>query len=115
MTNAVWMERLCALVPPPRKHLVTYHGVLAPASGLRPKVVPRQTAVGEEEAAGAAAGCRHGAGGGGVSQVAETNNAATSATSAAAAVCRVSVRRQREQAMDPTRAIAKLARCAETT
>jgi hypothetical protein len=58
MTNAVLMERLCALVPPPRKHLVTYHGVLAPASGLRPKVVPRQTAVGEEEAAGAAAGCR---------------------------------------------------------
>ena len=27
----------------------------------------------------------------------------------------VSVRRQREQAMDPTRAIAKLARCAEST
>jgi hypothetical protein len=24
-------------VPPPRKHLVTYHGVLAPASGLRPE------------------------------------------------------------------------------
>jgi hypothetical protein len=46
MTNAVLMERLCALVPPPRKHLVTYHGVLAPASGLRPKVVPRQTAAG---------------------------------------------------------------------
>ncbi|MFN6193082.1 MAG: transposase, partial [Planctomycetota bacterium] len=64
MTNAVLMERLCALVSPPRKHLVTYHGVLAPASGLRPKVVPRQTAAGEEEAAGAAAGCRHGAGGG---------------------------------------------------
>ena len=85
MTNVVLMERLCALVSPPRKHLVTYHGVLAPASGLRPKVVPRQTAAGEEEAAGAAAGCRHGAGGGGVSQVAETNNAATPAT---AAVCR---------------------------
>ena len=28
---------------------------------------------------------------------------------------KVSVRRQREQAMDPTRAISKLARCAETT
>jgi hypothetical protein len=38
MTKAVLMERLCALVPKPRKHLVTYHGVLAPASGLRPKV-----------------------------------------------------------------------------
>jgi hypothetical protein len=75
-------------VPPPRKHLVTYHGVLAPASGLRPKVVPRQMAVGEEEAAGAAAGCRHGASGGGVSQVAGEDNAATPATSAAAAVYR---------------------------
>ncbi|MFN9755833.1 MAG: transposase, partial [Planctomycetota bacterium] len=32
MSNAVLMERLCALVPPPHKHLVTYHGVLAPAS-----------------------------------------------------------------------------------
>ncbi|MBM3962172.1 MAG: hypothetical protein FJ306_09780 [Planctomycetes bacterium] len=88
MTNAVLMERLYALVPPPRKHLVTYHGVLAPASGPRPKVVPRQMAVGEEEAAGAAAGCRNGTGGGGVSQIAGTDNAATPATSAAAAVCR---------------------------
>ena len=52
------MERLCALVPKPRKHLVTYHGVLAPASGLRPKVVPRQR---EEE--GEAGVCPHGAGG----------------------------------------------------
>lgn len=30
MTKEVLMERLCALVPKPRKHLVTYHGVLAP-------------------------------------------------------------------------------------
>lgn len=59
MTKAVLMERLCALVPPPRKHLVTYHGVLAPASGLRSRVVPRRV---EEE--GGAGGCRHGAGGG---------------------------------------------------
>jgi hypothetical protein len=59
MTKAVLMERLCALVPKPRKHLVTYHGVLAPASGLRPKVVPKQL---EEE--GEADGCRHGATGG---------------------------------------------------
>ncbi|MFN9945219.1 MAG: transposase [Planctomycetota bacterium] len=88
MSNAVWTERLCALVPPPRKHLVTYHGVLAPASGLRPKVVRRQTAAGEEEAAGAAAGCRHGAGGGGGSQVVGADNAATTAMSAAAAVRR---------------------------
>ncbi|MFN9974386.1 MAG: hypothetical protein ACK58T_31290, partial [Phycisphaerae bacterium] len=91
MSNAVLMERLCALVPPPRKHLVTYHGVLAPASGLRPTVVPRQTAAGEEEAAGAAAGCRHGAGGGGARQVAVAHNAATPAT---AAVCRQQAERR---------------------
>jgi hypothetical protein len=59
MTKEVLMERLCALVPKPRKHLVTYHGVLAPASGLRPKVVPRQLV---EE--GEAGGCRHGGAGG---------------------------------------------------
>jgi hypothetical protein len=58
MTKAVRMERLCALVPKPRKHLVTCHGVLAPASGLRPQVVPRRVEEGE------AGGCRHGAGGG---------------------------------------------------
>lgn len=40
------MERLCAPVPKPRKHLVTYHGVLAPASGPRSRVVPR--AVGDD-------------------------------------------------------------------
>jgi len=91
MTNAVLMERLCALVPPPRKHLATYHGVLAPASGLRPKVVPRQMAVGQEDAASAAAGCRHGAGGGGGSQVVGADNAATSAT---AAVCRQQAERR---------------------
>jgi hypothetical protein len=56
MTKAVLMERLCALVPKPRKHLVTYHGVLASASGLRPKVVPRQLV---ED--GEAGGCGHGA------------------------------------------------------
>ena len=44
MPNAVWMERVCALVSPPRKHLVAYYGAPAPASGPRPKVVPGQTA-----------------------------------------------------------------------
>jgi Putative transposase/Transposase zinc-binding domain len=34
------IERLCALIPRPRKKLVTYHGVLAPAAGLRDRVVP---------------------------------------------------------------------------
>jgi hypothetical protein len=36
----VFLERLAALVPRPRKHLVTYHGVLAPASPDRALVVP---------------------------------------------------------------------------
>ena len=35
------MERLCALVPRPRRHLVTYHGVFAPAAGIRPWAVPK--------------------------------------------------------------------------
>ena len=88
MTNAVLMERLCALVPPPRKHLVTYHGALAPAAGLRPKVVPRQTA------AGAAAGCRHGASDGGDSEAAGADDAATTTASAIAAVCRQQAERR---------------------
>jgi len=48
MAPEVLIERLLALVPPPRRHLVTYHGVLAPAAGLRSRVVPR---VEEDEAA----------------------------------------------------------------
>jgi len=34
------MERLCALVPRPRAHLVRYHGVLAPAFAARAQIVP---------------------------------------------------------------------------
>jgi hypothetical protein len=41
MRPEVLIERLLALVPRPRRHLVTYHGVLAPAAGLRSQVVPR--------------------------------------------------------------------------
>lgn len=36
-----FIEKLCALVPPPRQHLVTYHGVLAPNARLRDQVVPK--------------------------------------------------------------------------
>ena len=54
----VLIERLVALVPRPRKHLVTYHGVLAPAAGLRSRIVPRVV----EEAEGE--GCQHAAAGG---------------------------------------------------
>lgn len=50
MEPQVLIERLVALVPRPRKHLVTYHGVLAPASGLRSRVVPPWQADEEERA-----------------------------------------------------------------
>src|SRR5262245_51548164 len=36
----VFLERLAALIPPPRAHLVTYHGVLAPGAELRDAIVP---------------------------------------------------------------------------
>jgi hypothetical protein len=34
------LERLAALIPPPRRPLLAYHGVLAPYAGWRPAVVP---------------------------------------------------------------------------
>lgn len=37
-----FLAKLAALVPPPRAHLVTYHGVLAPASALRAAIVPER-------------------------------------------------------------------------
>jgi len=39
-----FLERLAALVPRPRAHLLTYHGVLAPAAPLRDLIVPGQCA-----------------------------------------------------------------------
>lgn len=36
-----FIARLAAMVPPPRFHLVTYHGVLAPNHALRARVVPQ--------------------------------------------------------------------------
>jgi hypothetical protein len=38
------LEKLAVLVPPPREHLVTYHGVLAPCASLRDQVVPEPPA-----------------------------------------------------------------------
>lgn len=35
-----FIGKLAALVPPPRAHLVTYHGVLAPAANWRAAIVP---------------------------------------------------------------------------
>jgi hypothetical protein len=36
----VFLERLIALIPPPRSHQITYHGCFAPASPVRDHVVP---------------------------------------------------------------------------
>ena len=46
-----FLARLAAIVPPPRYPLLTYHGILAPASQWRPNVVPR--------AREAPSGCAH--------------------------------------------------------
>ncbi|NJN40067.1 MAG: hypothetical protein HC807_03285 [Gammaproteobacteria bacterium] len=35
-----FMQRLAALVPRPRLHLIRFHGVLAPHAGLRAAIVP---------------------------------------------------------------------------
>jgi len=35
-----FLSRLAALVPPPRMHLVTYHGVLAPSARRRKEILP---------------------------------------------------------------------------
>ncbi|MFT6081091.1 MAG: hypothetical protein ACJA0V_002535 [Planctomycetota bacterium] len=50
MEPQVLIERLLALVPRPRKHLVTYHGVLAPGASMRPRIASQAAAddAGEE-------------------------------------------------------------------
>jgi len=40
-----FLRKLAALVPPPRLHLVRYHGVFAPNAKLRSEVVPRKALV----------------------------------------------------------------------
>ena len=49
MEPQVLIERLLALVPRPRRHLVTYHGVLAPGASMRDLVVPQADEDGEQE------------------------------------------------------------------
>jgi hypothetical protein len=41
-----FIEKLCALVPPPRANLVTYHGVLAPNAAWRARVTPPPSSTG---------------------------------------------------------------------
>jgi hypothetical protein len=52
------MARLAALVPKPRAHLTRYHGVFAPASPDRARVVPktRPAAANQTNECGEAAG-----------------------------------------------------------
>jgi len=45
MTPYEFIARLAALVPHPRQHQLSYHGVPAPAGSLRDLVVPRRAAV----------------------------------------------------------------------
>ncbi len=40
MSPLEFMQRLAALVPRPRLHLIRFHGVLAPNAGLRAALVP---------------------------------------------------------------------------
>jgi hypothetical protein len=44
MTPLEFMQRLAALVPRPRLHLIRFHGVLAPNAKLRAQVVPSEPA-----------------------------------------------------------------------
>ena len=56
------MQRLAALVPRPRLHLIRFHGVLAPNAKLRALVVPHvpEELTGESQLAATESGCAHG-------------------------------------------------------
>ena len=45
------ISRLCALIPPPRFHMVRYHGVLAGNAAARAEVVPGREPVADEQLA----------------------------------------------------------------
>ncbi len=50
------VEKLAALVPPPRFHLVRYHGILAPCASGRDRVVPGGSLPGHRDGSSALAG-----------------------------------------------------------
>jgi hypothetical protein len=56
MSALEFMQRLAALVPRPRLHLIRFHGVLASNAKLRPLVVPRGPQVEEQASEVAVAG-----------------------------------------------------------
>ena len=51
MSPLQFMQRLAALVPRPRLHLIRFHGVLAPNAKLRAEIVPGPTDNSSEPAA----------------------------------------------------------------
>ena len=53
-----FLERLAALVPHPREHGLTYHGVLAPGSPLRSLIVPGEVGSLPGEGSGESTGGR---------------------------------------------------------
>jgi hypothetical protein len=53
------IERLAALVPRPRVHLTTYHGVFAPAASFRDQIVPVPPPEEDANLVGAAPACPH--------------------------------------------------------
>ncbi len=57
MAPLEFMQRLAALVPRPRLHLIRFHGVLAPNAKLRPLVVPQEPAETEQSTEPTAAEC----------------------------------------------------------
>ena len=61
MSPLEFMQRLAALVPCPRLHLIRFHGVLAPNAKLHAQVVPREPEVPAQEAKPAEcdASCAH--------------------------------------------------------
>jgi hypothetical protein len=61
MSPLEFMQRLAALVPRPRLHLIRCHGVLAPNAKLRELVVPQEPEAPAQEAkpAECEAGCAH--------------------------------------------------------
>jgi hypothetical protein len=50
LTPQEFLRKLATLVPPPRKHLVRFHGVFAPNSAWRKKVVPAPAPASESSA-----------------------------------------------------------------
>ena len=47
LTGLEFIEKLIAIIPQPRIHLTRFHGILAPHSKYRSKIVPKQAVAGE--------------------------------------------------------------------